>query len=77
VLKGGNLGSSCYSHMLPYTRLGVGTWHCALGYAHPISRLRAAARSRFVLNPGDLRFLAKQAMLSSHARMLRLSTEAS
>jgi len=60
VLKGGNLGSSCYRDMLLHTNLGRGTWHCGLGNAHPISRLPAAARSRFVLSPDGFRPVAKK-----------------
>src|SRR5262249_9376105 len=46
--------------MLLYANLGRRAWYCGLGNAHPISRLRAAARSRFVLSPGSFRPMAKK-----------------
>jgi hypothetical protein len=60
VLEGRNLGSSCDRDMLLYANLGRRAWYCGLGNAHPISRLRAAARSRFVLSPGSFRPMAKK-----------------
>ena len=60
MLKGGNLGVNYYRTMLLHAGLGHGTWHCRLGDAHPLSRLLATARSRFFLDAGNFRPVAKK-----------------
>ena len=60
MLESRNLGSSGDHDMLLYANLGRRAGYCGLGNPHPVSRLPAVARPRFVLSPGSFRPLAKK-----------------